>query len=63
MAMEIVKLEHNRDIMAQVMDVFKKHWENGNHWMLHLITKSDEMIGHLIKSNPCEIRSKLKQQS
>jgi DNA repair photolyase len=42
-----VKKELNRDIMAEVLQVFRKHWENGNHWMVHLITKSHMVIKHL----------------
>lgn len=42
-----VKKELNRDIMAEVLQVFRKHWESGNHWMVHLITKSHMVLKHL----------------
>jgi len=42
-----VTKELNRDIMAEVLGIFRKHWENGNHWMIHLITKSHMVLKHL----------------
>lgn len=42
-----VKREYQRDIMAEVLNVFRKHWENGNYWMVHLITKSHMVLKHL----------------
>ena len=42
-----VKKELNRDIMAEVLQMFRRHWENGNHWMVHLITKSHMVLKHL----------------
>ena len=46
----------NRDLMAEVLHVFKKHWDSGNRWMVHLITKS-----HLVKSH-LEIFKEMKDQ-
>jgi len=46
-AMIKVKKELNRDIMKEVLDVFRKHWNNGNQWMVHLITKSHMVRKHL----------------
>ena len=42
-----VKKELNRDIMKEVLDVFRKHWNNGNQWMVHLVTKSHMVRKHL----------------
>jgi len=36
-----------RDIMAEVLEVFRKHWLNGNKWMVHLVTKSHLIQRHL----------------
>ena len=36
------KKELKRDIMAEILDTFKRHWEEGNCWMVHLITKSQD---------------------
>ena len=37
----------NRDIMAEILDTFKRHWEEGNCWMVHLVTKSHMVLKHL----------------
>jgi DNA repair photolyase len=47
LAMAKVKKVLNRDIMSEVLQVFRKHWESGNHWMVHLITKSHMVLKHL----------------
>lgn len=36
--------ETGRNLMREILQVFQKHWENGNRWMVHLLTKS-----HLIR--------------
>ena len=41
------KKQFNRDIMAEVLDVFQKHWVNDNKWMVHLLTKSHKVNDHL----------------
>jgi len=46
-AMIKVKKELGRDIMAEVLTVFRKHWQEGNQWMVHLITKSHMVQKHL----------------
>lgn len=38
---------HNRDIMLEILQVFEKHWNNGNKWMLHILTKSHLILKHL----------------
>ncbi len=37
----------NRDIMLEILHVFQKHAENGNVWMLHVLTKSNLILNHL----------------
>ena len=39
--------EFGKDIMRQVLEVFKGHWDQGNFWMLHLFTKSHLVSKHL----------------
>ena len=39
--------ELHRDIMAEVLSAFKKHWDSGNKWMLHIVTKSPHILRHL----------------
>ena len=47
LVMARVRRKYQRDIMAEVLDVFRHHWENGNYWMVHLITKSHMVLKHL----------------
>ena len=46
LVMSKVEKELKRDIMAEVFQVFRKHWENGNKWMVHLVTKSHMIYKH-----------------
>ncbi len=39
--------EYNRDLMKEVLEVFRKHWNAGNKWMVHLVTKSHLILNHL----------------
>ena len=39
--------ELGRDIMREVLDIFRQHWDNGNKWMIHLVTKSQLVLRHL----------------
>jgi len=36
-----------RDLMKEVLEVFRSHWETGNKWMIHLVTKSHMILKHL----------------
>lgn len=36
-----------RDIIREVLEVFDTHWQEGNLWMVHLITKSHMILKHL----------------
>jgi len=45
--MHKVQNQLGRDIMAETLEVFRKHWLNGNKWMLHLVTKSHMIKKHL----------------
>lgn len=46
-AINFMKKEYDRDIMKEVLTVFRKHWDAENRWMVHLITKSHLVGGHL----------------
>lgn len=37
----------DRDIMFETLNVFRRHWEDGNYWMVHLLTKSHMIIRHI----------------
>jgi len=46
-AIHAMKSEHDRDLMREVLEVFGKHWNAGNKWMVHLVTKSHMVLNHL----------------
>ena len=35
------------DVLGQVLEIFEKHWNNGNMWMLHILTKSHLVVHHI----------------
>ena len=35
-----LRAKNQPDLMADMLNVFKKHWDNGNYWMVHILTKS-----------------------
>ena len=35
--------------MLEILNIFQKHWDNGNKWMLHILTKSHLILKHLDK--------------
>jgi DNA repair photolyase len=35
------------DTLLEILKIFKKHWDNGNYWMLHILTKSHLILKHL----------------
>ncbi len=39
--------ETGKDIMRQILEVFARHWHEGNPWMVHLLTKSHVIVNHL----------------
>jgi DNA repair photolyase len=46
-AMIRTRKQYDRDIMKEILDVFKKHWDEGNRWMVHLLTKSHMIRKHI----------------
>ena len=42
-----LKKQHNRDVMLEILEVFEKHWNNGNKWILHILSKSHLILNHL----------------
>lgn len=46
-AINKVKSQLNRDIMKETLEIFQKHWDTGNRWMVHLVTKSHLVKNHL----------------
>jgi hypothetical protein len=41
------KQDLGKDIMWQILEVFQRHWDSGNPWMVHLFTKSHFVVKHL----------------
>jgi DNA repair photolyase len=52
--MKSLKKNFGRDLMAEILGVFEKHWLAGNQWMVHILTKSNLITRHV------EILSRLK---
>ena len=46
---EIRKQKQKPDILLEILEIFQKHWNNGNKWMLHILTKSHLILKHLDK--------------
>ena len=42
-----LKAKNHPDVMADMLKVFKKHWDNGNRWMVHILTKSPLILNHV----------------
>ena len=45
--MSRTRSELNRDIMAEIFEIFENHWNAGNQWMVHVVTKSHLILRHL----------------
>ncbi len=45
-AVSKVRSELGRDLMKEVLEVFRKQWKAGNKWMVHLVTKSHLILQH-----------------
>jgi DNA repair photolyase len=39
--------KRNRDVMLEILNVFRQAWGNGNKWMLHILTKSPLILDHI----------------
>jgi len=39
--------ELGRDLMREILETFERHWNQGNRWMVHLLTKS-HMVGRYL---------------
>ncbi len=43
--MDFTKVD-GKDLVWQILEVFKEHWAHGNKWMVHLLTKSPRVLDH-----------------
>lgn len=46
--MSKVRRKLGRDLMAEILGVFRKHWNEDNRWTVHLVTKSHLIGRHLV---------------
>ena len=37
---------NQQDLMAEILNVFNRHYDNGNYWMVHILTKSHLILNH-----------------
>ncbi len=37
----------DKNVMKEILEVFERHWNHGNKWMLHILTKSHVIVKHL----------------
>ncbi len=37
----------NRDLVREMLEVFQRHWQVGNHWMVHFVTKSNSITNYV----------------
>ncbi len=44
-----IRNQNQPDILLEILDIFQRHWNNGNKWMLHILTKSHLILKHLDK--------------
>ncbi len=45
--MRELKDNYGRDLMLEVLEIFRNHWNEGNGWMLHILTKSPFILNHI----------------
>jgi len=44
-----IRKQNQPDILLEILNIFQKHWDNGNRWMLHILTKSHLILNHMDK--------------
>jgi hypothetical protein len=44
-----IRNQNQPDTLLEILNIFQKHWDNGNRWMLHILTKSHLILKHLDK--------------
>lgn len=44
-----IKKQNQRDTLLEILNIFEQQWNQGNFWMLHLLTKSHLILNHLDK--------------
>jgi len=42
-----MKTQLGFDLITEMLKIFEEEWENGNKWMLHILTKNHNIIGYL----------------
>jgi DNA repair photolyase len=44
-----IRDQNQSDTLLEILNIFQRHWDNGNKWMPHILTKSHLILNHLDK--------------
>lgn len=44
-----IRKQNQPDTLLEILNIFHRHWDNDNRWMLHILTKSHLILNHLDK--------------
>ncbi|MFZ1517682.1 MAG: radical SAM protein [Ignavibacteriaceae bacterium] len=44
-----IRDQNQPDTLLEILNIFQRHWDNGNKWMPHILTKSPLILKHLDK--------------
>lgn len=44
-----IRKQNQPDTLLEILDIFQRHWNNDNKWMLHILTKSHLILNHVDK--------------
>ena len=44
-----IRKQNQPETMLEILNIFQRHWNNDNQWMLHILTKSHLILNHLDK--------------
>ena len=39
--------KYNRDLVRETLELFRRHWDSGNRWMVHFVTKSNSITNYV----------------
>ena len=42
-----IRKQNQPDTLLDILNIFQRHWDNDNYWMLHILTKSHLILNHL----------------
>ena len=44
-----IRKQNQPDTLLEILNIFQRHWNNDNKWMLHILTKSHLILNHVDK--------------